>query len=368
MVTLVQIVEEFSNPLLVSAFVIGSVVVGVVLNYIIIKVLRYFSKGEEARTVRAIVKHLGIALQVALPVFILLLLLNFSSLLQDGYKHQLSTLSTVLAISAVTFVLVKLMYVFEEVLLQKYDISKADNVKERKVTTQVRFLKKLFIVIIFIISLSILFLSIDSLSSVGAGLLSSAGVAGIIIGFAAQKSIANLMAGLQIAFTQPIRIDDAVVLEGEWGWVEEINLTYVVVVRIWDWRRLVLPITYFIEKPFQNWTRNSGELLGAVYLYTDFRIPVEDIRAEAKRILEQEPLWNRNKWAVQVSDTTEQTMEIRILMTATNSPATYDLRCIVRERLIHFINTNYPEYFPRSRVEINRVAKEQKSAFDLIEQ
>lgn len=351
-----QFLTELNAGVLVLLFIAVSIVLGWILRYFIISALKYYNKRENADVTKAIVRHLGPALHFLLPVFILLLAFSFTNLFQEAFKAQLTYFFKILMIPAVSFLLIKIVYVFEDILLHKYDITKADNLKERKVVTQVRFVKKLFIVIIVVISIAVLFLSIKSLRSVGAGLLSSAGIAGIIIGFAAQKSIANLLAGVQIAFTQPIKIDDAVVLEGEWGWIEEINLTYVVV-RIWDWRRLVLPITYFIEKPFQNWTRNSGELLGAVYLYTDFRLPVDDIRKEAIRILENEPLWNKDRWAVQVSECSEQTMEIRILMTANSSPQTYDLRCIVREGLIKFINTHYPEYFPRTRVELDKKAE-----------
>lgn len=350
--------QTLNNLQLIAAFIALSITGGLMLRFIIIKLLNHYNKDEDARIARAIVTHMGTALHFLLPVFILLLCFSFTSLLDEAFTKKLTTFFTILMIAAVSFFIIKLVYVFEEILLHKYDISKSDNIKERKVVTQIRFLKKLSIVIVLIISLSILFLSIEGLRAVGTGLLSSAGVAGIIIGFAAQRSIANLLAGLQIAFTQPVRMDDAVVLEGEWGWIEEINLTYVVV-RIWDWRRLVLPITYFIEKPFQNWTRNSGELLGAVYLYTDFRLPLDDIRKETKRILDQEPLWNRDRWAVQVSEATEHTMQVRILMTANNSPETYDLRCIVREKLIKFINDHYPQYFPRSRVELDPLPNKQ---------
>lgn len=179
----------------------------------------------------------------------------------------------------VTFawVLIGIVYVFEGVVRRSYQIAKADNIRERKLITQLQFIKRLVVLAIGFVALSLVLMSFATVRKIGAGLLTSAGIAGISVGFAAQRSLANLLAGFQIAFTQPIRIDDVVVLEGEFGNIEEITLTYVVV-RIWNQRRLVLPINYFIEKPFQNWTRSNAELLGTVFLYVDYTIPIEPVR------------------------------------------------------------------------------------------
>jgi len=184
---------------------------------------------------------------------------------------------------------------------------------------------------------------------VGAGLLTGVGIGGIIIGFAAQKSLGNLLAGFQIAFTQPIRMDDVLIVEGEWGRVEEINLTYVVV-NIWDKRRLVLPINYFIEKPFQNWTRTTAEILGTVFIYTDFTVPVQQLRDKLTELLEGHPLWDRKVNVLQVTDLKERTMEIRCLMSCRNSGQAFDLRCFVREQMIDYIRTQFPESLSKTRV------------------
>ena len=170
----------------------------------------------------------------------------------------------------------------------------------------------------------------------GTAIIASAGVAGIIIGFAAQKSIATLLAGFQIALTQPIRIDDVVIVENEWGRIEEITLTYVVV-RIWDLRRLVLPITYFIETPFQNWTRTSADILGTVFLHVDYTLPLDSLRSELTRILEGSPLWDRKVNVLQVTDAKPHTLEVRALASAADASAAWDLRCHIREQLIAFI-------------------------------
>ena len=187
----------------------------------------------------------------------------------------------------------------------------------------------------------------------GVSLFASAGVAGIILGFAAQKLIGNVLAGFQIAISQPIRIDDLVIVEKEWGWIEEINLTYVVV-RIWDKRRLILPTTYFIDKPFQNWTRVSADILGTVFIYTDYTVPVDKLREELSRILKTDKNWDGKVNVLQVTDSTEQTMEIRALMSALDSPSAWDLRVNVREKLISYLQKNYPESLPKSRIEMTK--------------
>jgi small-conductance mechanosensitive channel len=191
-------------------------------------------------------------------------------------------------------------------------------------------------------------MSFATVRKIGTGLLTSAGIASVIIGFAAQRSIANLLAGLQLAFSQPIRLDDVLVVEGEWGRVEEITFTYVVL-GLWDQRRLILPLNYFIEKPFQNWTRSTAELTGSVFIYTDYTIPVEEIREELKRIVAQDPLWDKRVCVLQVTDSKEKTLELRALVSAANSGNTFDLRCHVREALVRFIRENYPDCLPKTR-------------------
>jgi len=178
-------------------------------------------------------------------------------------------------------------------------------------------------------------------------------VAGVIAGFAAQKSLSTIIAGLQVAITQPIRINDHVIVEGEWGVIEEITLTYVVV-RVWDQRRLIAPITYFLEKPFQNWTRNSSDLIGVVFLYVDFVVPVDEIRKEAKRIVEQSKLWDQRVFAFQVTDFKSDSVEIRILATAGTAPEVFDIRCEIRERILSFLQSQYPNSFPKVRTSLMR--------------
>jgi small-conductance mechanosensitive channel len=183
---------------------------------------------------------------------------------------------------------------------------------------------------------------------VGTSLLASAGIVGIIAGLAAQKTLANVIAGFQIALAQPVRQDDVVVVEGEWGRVEDITLTYVIV-HIWDDRRLVLPLTYFIEKPFQNWTRTSAAITGSVLLWVDYSFDVEEGRQVLKRIIESSPLWDKRFWNLQVSDATDKTIQLRVLATSADSSKSWDLRCEIREKFIDYIQKHQPEKLPKLR-------------------
>ena len=187
----------------------------------------------------------------------------------------------------------------------------------------------------------------------GTSILASAGVVGIILGFAAQKTISNLFAGFQIAMTQPIRLDDVVIVEGEWGRVEEITLTYVTI-HIWDDRRLIVPLGYFIEKPFQNWTRASAQLLGSVFLWVDYTMPLDELRKALKEIIEPNPLWDKRFWNLQVTDATEKTMQIRVLATSADSSKGWDLRCDIREKLIAYIQKHHPQSLPQVRAQVGR--------------
>jgi small-conductance mechanosensitive channel len=193
-------------------------------------------------------------------------------------------------------------------------------------------------------------MTIGAVRQVGVSLFASAGVAGLAVGLAARPLLANLIAGVQLAMTQPIRIEDAVIVENEWGWIEEITSTFVVV-RLWDLRRMIVPLAYFMEKPFQNWTREGSAIIGSVLLYLDYTAPVDRIRARAAEIAAASKIWDRRVVNVQVSDTTERVMQVRVLVSAANASAAWDLRCEMREKLIEFLRAEHPESLPRSRIE-----------------
>ena len=262
----------------------------------------------------------------------------------------------VLLVISITWGIVALIRILKNQLLKNYDIEEKDNLEKRKVHTQYNILEKILIFIIILIGIAIALMLFEKVRNIGISLFASAGVAGIILGLSAQKVLGAILAGLQIAITQPIRIDDVVIVENEWGWIEELNLTYVVV-RIWDKRRLVVPTTYFLEKPFQNWTRTSADILGSVYIYTDYTMPFEPLREELTRLLKDSPLWDGKVNVLQVTGTSENTVEIRALMSASNSSKAWDIRVYVREKLIQFIQREYPQCLPKTRVEIPQSSK-----------
>lgn len=289
------------------------------------------------------------ALRLALP-FIAAMLAIPMMRLSPELQNLAQNLLTVGLIGALAYLLMQLVGVMTELLLSRYRLDTADNLHARGVHTQVTVLRKLAVAVIFLFALASMLMVFDSVRRLGTAMLASAGIASVIIGFAAQKSLATLLAGFQIAMTQPIRVDDVVIVEGEWGRIEEIALTYVVV-KIWDERRLVVPITYFIEKPFQNWTRNSSELLGTVFLYMDYTVPLADLRAEFDRVVTASPLWDGRVKIVQVTDAKERTLELRCLVSTRDAPQGFDLRCEVREKLVDWLQRNHPGALPKERVE-----------------
>jgi small-conductance mechanosensitive channel len=297
-----------------------------------------------------LIRRLG----VRILIFITLLLINFLvpllPLSQKSFYVLNKTIDILLTISFAG-ILVTLVKVGQDYVYHRYDLSKPDNLRERKIRTQLVFLRKIIVALIIVVTICVILLSFDNLRKLGTGLLTGVGIGGIIVGFAAQRSLGNLLAGFQIAFTQPLRIDDALLVEGEFGRVEEITLTYVVL-NLWDQRRLILPINYFIEKPFQNWTRATAEMMGTVILYLDYSVQLEPLRAEFKRLLDASPLWDKRVSAVQVTDATERDVEVRLLVSAENSSDLFDLRCYIRENLILFIRENYPDSLPKTRMEL----------------
>ena len=303
--------------------------------------------------------------RLVLPLLVTLLL-GFSKIyFGDQAKHweapfsYLPHLNTILIICGFTWCLLELIQILKRVFLRHFDLTQENNLRARKVYTQINILVKIANFLIIVIGLGVILVSFEAVRQIGVGLFASAGVAGIIIGFSAQKAIGTLIAGIQIAFTQPFRLDDAVVVEGEWGWIEEINLNYVVI-KIWDQRRLVLPSTYFLEKPFQNWTRTSSEIIGSVFIHTDYSVSFDAMRTELDRILENTTLWDRRVKVLQVTDAKERTVESRILVSARNSPTAWDLRVHVREKMVEFLQKNYPDALPKTRIMMDDVpSKEQ---------
>lgn len=294
---------------------------------------------------------LGSPIKAVAATLVLMALLRFTTgLLPSGFISSLSLSLKILLVGTIAWLIIGISDLLETLILERFDLSSQDNLRARKVQTQIIIFRKVSLIAIGILAFSFILMSFEEFRQVGAGLLASMGVAGIIVGLAAQKTVGALLAGIQLAITQPVRIDDVLVVEGEWGRVEEINFTYVVV-RIWDSRRLVLPTTYFLEKPFQNWTRISSDLLGTVFLYVDYNAPIEAIRAHLKELLETSSNWDRRVWALQVTNCSERTMELRALMSAADSSKAWELRCEIREKMLEFLLLTYPGSLPKVRLE-----------------
>nr|WP_295110859.1 mechanosensitive ion channel family protein [uncultured Caulobacter sp.] len=233
--------------------------------------------------------------------------------------------------------------------LRGFKVDVEDNLLARKHITQVRILRRAVAILVGIFTLALALMTIPGVRQWGVSLLAAGGAASLIVGLALQPPLTNLIAGIQIAVTQPIRIDDAVIVEKEWGNIEEINATYVVV-RLWDWRRMVLPLSYFIQTPFQNWTRESAALIGTAMLYVDPSAPVDRLRSKLEEIAKASPLWDGKVVNLAVTDLTAEVMEVRCLVSARNAPRTFDLRCEVREKMMAFLRDEVPEAFPKRRL------------------
>jgi len=234
------------------------------------------------------------------------------------------------------------------VYLRRFNMAAEDNLIARKHVTQARILQRVSALLIGIVTLGLALMTIGAVRQWGMSLLASAGVVGIIAGLALQPLLTNMIAGIQIATDQPIRLDDAVIVEGEWGQIEEITSTYVVV-KLWDWRRMILPLSYFISRPFQNWTRETARLIGTAFLYVDYEAPIDRLRAELERICRETPLWDGDVVNLQVTDISDRTAQIRCLASARNAPTAFDLRCEIREKMLAFIRDQCPEALPRQR-------------------
>ncbi|WP_263367286.1 mechanosensitive ion channel family protein [Edaphobacter bradus] len=340
---------NFRHPWFLAIFVLcAGIVVSNLGHYILFRVLR---KQEEQQTTRwGIREHLSRPARSIFSFTCLAIVLPLVPGVPD-YLYAILRQGIAMAIVvALGWFAVGSIYVFEAIMLRRYDLTAENNIQARRVHTQFQLFRRMLIALVVIIDIGALLWTFNDprILHYGSGLLASAGVASVILATAARSTAANFFAGLQIAFTEPIRIHDVVVIQGEWGRIEEINSAYVVV-KIWDLRRLIVPLSYFIENSFQNWTREATDLLGTAFLYVDYSIPVEDLRQQLKRIAESSPLWDKNVCGLQVTNLTDRTMELRCLVSARNSSDSFDLRCLVREQMINYIQQNYPNAFPTTR-------------------
>jgi small-conductance mechanosensitive channel len=326
-----------------SIVILGCIVLGLLLRWFLFWLLSYSNRKSPTVLKTQLLKHLKKPARFLLPF--LLIYGSFSVIALDSY--WLTVVESLIIINF-SWMLIALLNAVEEIVQKKFTIDGFHQAKERRVLTQLRFMKSFSIIIIITIAIAVVLWNIPAARKLGTTILTSAGVIGIIAGVAAQKSIANLITGFQIAFTQPIKIDDEVVIQGEYGTVEDITLTYVVI-KTWDWRRLVVPLNFFSDNSFVNWTFSSRELIGSVFISVDYTFPVATLRTKLLVLLNDNTLWDKKTAELLVTKSDDRAMELRATFSAKNASEVWNLRCQIREQLIEFIQENYPECLPKLR-------------------
>jgi small-conductance mechanosensitive channel len=348
-----------SGPTWIPGYVWSTIIlvvaglIGLLLHRVTLTLFKRFRAPRKVRTFfEVFVEHTTGPSRVAYVLF-------FVGAALPSLNYSASTTLTIAHFLLIAFVLlagwtaIRALEIFASLYLGRFRTDMDDNLLARKHLTQVRILKRACDILIGLVTVGIALMTFDQVRQYGISLFASAGAASLVVGLAARPLLTNLIAGVQIAITQPIRLEDAVIVEGEWGWIEEITSTYVVV-RLWDWRRMVLPISYFLEKPFQNWTRESAALIGSVYLYVDYTVPVQAVRDKLAEIAAESALCDGRVVNLQVSDARANVIELRALVSARNAPQCWDLRCEVREKLIAFLQADYPGALPQTRVQFDR--------------
>nr|WP_310587053.1 mechanosensitive ion channel domain-containing protein [uncultured Arsenicibacter sp.] len=325
-------------------------IAGVLFCFIVSQIITFVLRRRPVALLTLLRTYVREAFYVFVPTLFFLVAANIQSGRFLRQHPLVDKFSEVLFIASSIWMILRLLKVGELLIIRHYDPAQDINISQRKFVTQLHFLRRLISLIVVIVGISLILITFQGSRKLGLSVLTSAGIFSVLIGFAAQKTLANLLAGIQIALTQQIRISDAVLVENEWGRVEEINLTNVVV-RVWDRRRLILPITYFVETPFQNWTRNDSSIIGTVMLYLDYSVPVDKLREKTQEIVEADPLWDKQVFAVQVTDTLQTCIQVRILVSAQDSPSAFDLRCHIREKIIEFLRDTYPQSLPQTRIQ-----------------
>jgi small-conductance mechanosensitive channel len=343
---------RFQHAWFFAIFLFCSVIVlSNLAHYIIFHVLR--RRGRETKDSRwsSVQQYLSHPARAIFFITCLLIVLPAVPQVPAGVQAVIRQGLIMALVVALGWFAVGCIYVFQAAILRRYDLSAENNVRARRIHTQFQLFRRLLISFIVIVDIGALLWTFNDprIWHYGSGVLASAGIASIIVATAAKSTVANLLAGLQIALTEPIRIDDVVVVQGEWGRVEEINAAYVVI-RVWDLRRLIVPLSYFIENSVQNWTRQSSDILGTAFLYVDYSIPVEDLRQQLNTIVHASPLWDKKVCGLQVTNLSEHSMEIRCLVSSRNSGENFDLRCLVREQMTAWIQQNHPTAFPLARI------------------
>lgn len=330
------------------AVIAAAVAAALALHALVVRIVRRLGLDPAGFALRALHRVSGPTrlAAVAAALILALSLVEFPGSIEDDLRRFV----VVLLVVVVGWILLSLTRIATELVLRGLELDAEDNLKARQSFTQIGILTRSVQIVIVVLTLSAVLVSFDSVRQWGVSLLASAGVAGLVIGLAARPLFANLIAGVQIALTQPIRVDDVVIIENEWGWIEEIGATFVTV-RLWDWRRLIVPLSQFIEQPFQNWTRQTAAIIGQVTWHLDYAVPVEAMRAKLTELARDTPLWDGKVVNLQVVEALERTVVIRALVSARNSPTAWDLRCEIREKMLVWLQETYPQHLPKFRTE-----------------
>jgi small-conductance mechanosensitive channel len=352
MAAMIAELPDFVFPLLTLTLATAA---AILLHGIVFRALTKAIGNESSNLWVPLLRKARRPLRLAMILAALALVLPAVELPQD-WETFFQRIAAMMMITIVGWTAILLTNHFTERSIRRYSFDTDDNLQARKTVTQMRVLRRAANVILFTLTLGAILLTFESVRKYGISLFASAGAAGLILGLAARPVLANLIAGIQIALTQPIRLEDVVIVEGEWGWIEEIGSTYVVV-RIWDLRRMIVPLSFFIEQPFQNWTRDSAQVIGSVFWYVDYTIPVAAVRAKVEETVRASGRWDGQVVNLQVTDTDKDTVTLRGLMSARTSGIAFDLRCEVREKVLAWLQAEYPGALPRLRGELTLTAQ-----------
>lgn len=345
---LVRVVEASTSRTLTEIGVLAlGLVIALVAQYVLRRVLTQVAKRTPFGLDNILIRHMDWPTRLLIPTLVMLSL--STPMILGGYVGAVRHALSLSLIAGVAWAVVAAINAIEEFLLSRYDMSVSDNLHARSKHTQLRVVVRTIEIFAIVVAIAVMLMTFPRVRELGTSLLASAGLAGLVVGLSARPLLENIIAGLQIALTEPIRLDDVVIIAGEWGRIEEITATYVVV-RIWDQRRLIVPLSHFLTNPFQNWTRTSAEMLGTAFLYLDYRAPIDAIRDELKRLCEGSDKWDKRVCVVQVTDTKQREIEVRLLVSAANSGDLWDLRCAVREGVLTFLQREHPESLPATRL------------------
>jgi small-conductance mechanosensitive channel len=333
----------------VAVFVFcGGLVLTNLIHYLVFRIAKRRSHAQGLRY--SMRRHLAKPARLIFLLTCFLLVLPFVPSLSDRLDSFLKQLIVMAIVVGLGWFATGWVYVVQDILLRRYDLKAENNIEARRVHTQFLVVRRIVVAFIVVIDIGVLLWTFNDprIWNYGSGLLASAGLASLLLAAAAKSTVSNFLAGLQIAITGSVKLDDVIFIQGEWARVEEINASYVVL-RNWDLRRFIVPLSFFVENTFQNWTRESAEVINTAFLHVDYSVPVKKLRAEYMRLVQGSAWWDGKQCALQVTNLTERAMELRCVMSSRNSADNFELRCMVREEMTAWIQENYPEAFPMMR-------------------